>query len=124
MKAFPLREGQMKPNRAMSSSFSVSAGVVVGLLFASGPSYGQMRLEVRPVETVTLSTQQFLTGDKNGKPAILAGELRIPKPGNDKLPAVILVHGSGGISALHERWVKELNDAGIVTFVLDSFSGQ
>ena len=49
----------------------------------SGPSHAQMRLEMRPVETITLSTQQFLTGDKNGKPAVLAGELRIPKPGTD-----------------------------------------
>jgi len=79
---------------------------------------------MRPVETVTLSTQQFLTGDMNGKPAILAGELRIPKPGTDKLPAVILVHGSGGISALHDRWVQEINSVGVAAFILDSFSGR
>jgi dienelactone hydrolase len=100
--------------------------MALGVLLASvpGPTYAQMRLEVRPVETITLSTQQFLTGDKNGKSAVLAGELRIPKPGTDKLPAVILVHGSGGIGALHDRWVRELNNSGVATFVLDSFSGR
>jgi dienelactone hydrolase len=107
--------------------FSTSfAGAMLSLLLVDVPSPGhaQARVEVRPVETITLSTQQFLTGDKNGKPATLAGELRIPRPGTDRLPAVILLHGSGGISASHERWVQELNSAGVATFLLDSFSGR
>jgi dienelactone hydrolase len=83
-----------------------------------------MRLEMRPVETVTLSTQQLLMGDRNGKPAVLAGELRIPKPGTDKLPAVILIHGAGGISAAHDRWMQEINSIGVAVFILDSFSGR
>jgi hypothetical protein len=119
--------GHMNYDRSMSSSFSTSlTTTVLGIALASvsGAGYAQMRLEMRPVETVTLSTQQFLTGDKNGKPAVLAGELRIPKPGTDKLPVVILVHGSGGISATHERWVQEINGTGVATFLLDSFSGR
>lgn len=79
---------------------------------------------MRPVETITLSAQQFLTDDKNGKPAILAGELRIPKPGADKLPALILIHGSGGIGPALDRWAQETNSVGIATFLLDSFSGR
>jgi dienelactone hydrolase len=113
--------------RAGAQLRSISlAGTVLGVLLAGvpGPTYAQMRFEMRPVETITLSTQQFLTGDKNGKPAIVAGELRIPKPGTDKLPAVILVHGSGGISALQDRWVQELNSIGVATFLLDSFTGR
>jgi dienelactone hydrolase len=81
-------------------------------------------MEVHPVETVTLKTQQFLTGDLAGKPAVIAGQLRIPKPGTDRLPAVILVHGSGGINAAYERWADELNSIGMVVFVLDSFAGR
>jgi dienelactone hydrolase len=100
-------------------------GAALGLLVStSGPTNAQVRFEMRPVETVTLSAQQFLTGDKNVKSAMVAGELRIPKPGTDKLPAVILVHGAGGVSSLHERWVQELNSAGVATFLLDSFSGR
>src|SRR5260370_14227560 len=112
-------------NRFISLSFSISlAGTVLGVVLASvpGPTYAQMRFEMRPVESITLTTQQFLTGDKNGKPAMLAGELRIPKPGTEKLPGVILVHGSGGLSALHDRWMQELNSVGVATFLLDSFS--
>jgi dienelactone hydrolase len=117
----------MNSCKSMSPLFSMSlAGTILGLLLTNvpAPSYAQMRLEMRSVETITLTTQQFLTGDNKGKPAVLAGELRIPKPGTDKLPAVILVHGSGGISALHERWVQELNSVEVATFILDSFSGR
>ena len=111
----------------MSNDWSISlVGLAVSIIFSTitGPAYAQSRVEIRPVETVTLTNQQFLTGNKNGKPTMLAGELRIPKPGNDKLPAVILVHGAGGIGALHERWEQELNSIGIATFLLDCFSGR
>jgi dienelactone hydrolase len=109
----------------MSSASLCTFGAALGLLVSTAqPSSAQLRIEVRPVETVTLSTQEFLTGSQNGKPAMLAAELRIPKPGTDKLPAVILIHGSGGISRLHERWVQELNSAGVATFLVDSFSGR
>src|SRR4051812_19094088 len=100
--------------------FCMAAAALSILVSTSAPTDAQVRFEMRPVETPTLSAQQFLTGDKNVKSAIVAGELRIPQPGTDKLPAVILVHGAGGVSSLHERWVQELNSAGVATFLLDS----
>jgi len=117
----------MNFGRFISCSFSMlSAETVLGVLLAGmpGPSYAQMRWEMRPIETVTLSDQQFLTGDENGKLATLAGELRIPKPGTDKLPVVILLHGSAGIGSNHDQWAQELNAIGVATFLLDSFSGR
>jgi len=55
-----------------------------------------LRLEMRVVDSVTLSGGQFLTGDeKGGRKVTLGGELRIPGPPGMKVPAVILVHGSG-----------------------------
>jgi hypothetical protein len=59
----------MNSAESRSPSFSMSlVGTVLGLLLVNmaDPSYAQMRLEMRPVETITLTTQQFLTGDKNG----------------------------------------------------------
>jgi len=82
------------------------------------------RMEVRSIDSVTLTGEQFLTGDTKGKPVVLAGELRIPRPGNDRLPAAILVHGSGGVNASHERWAQELNSIGVATLILDTFSGR
>jgi dienelactone hydrolase len=99
---------------------------VLGVLPAGmpTPTYAQARYEMRPIETITLSTQQVLTGDKNGEPATLAGELRIPGPGTDKIPAVILLHGGAGIGPHHERWAQEINSIGVAAFLLDSLSGR
>jgi hypothetical protein len=60
---------------------------VLSVLLACAPqlAHAQTRFELRPVETVTLSTQQILLGDKDGKPVMLAEELRIPNPGTDRL---------------------------------------
>src|SRR5262249_19851528 len=82
------------------------------------------RTEIYPVQTVTLTTADFLLGKKDGKPAIIAGELRIPKPGTDRLPAVVLVHGSDGIGSNSGMWAGELNKAGFATFIADSFTGR
>jgi dienelactone hydrolase len=82
------------------------------------------RTEVYPVPTVTLGTADFLLGKKDGKPTMIAGELRIPKPGTGRLPAVVLVHGSGGIGFNSGMRVDELNKAGLATFVVDSFTGR
>jgi hypothetical protein len=58
------------------------------------------------IETLTLSDQQLLTGDRNGKTVIIAGELRFPRVATGRLPAVILLHGSGGIGPREEFWSK------------------
>ena len=108
----------------LRSYLSVSAAIAVLYAGTSGCIHAQVRFEIRSVETITLKTQQFLIGDKNGSPAMLAGELRIPRPGTDKLPAVILVHGSGGIGSAYDRWAQEINSVGVAVFILDSFSGR
>jgi dienelactone hydrolase len=84
---------------------------------------GQVRPEIYPVETVTLGAQQILSGEKSGQQTWLAGELRIPA-GNRRVPAVLLLHGSDGLSLSVERWAQELNGIGVATFVLDVFSGR
>ncbi len=83
------------------------------------------RTEVRPIETLTLSDQQFLTGDKSAaKAAVIAGELRLPQGASGRLPAGVLMHGSGGAGAREEFWSKLFNEMGIASFVVDSFSGR
>jgi dienelactone hydrolase len=84
---------------------------------------GQVQLQMYPIETVTLNSQQILSGEKNGKQAVLAGELRIPAEAG-RLPAVILVHGSDGLNSAVERWAQELNQIGVAAFLLDCFSGR
>lgn len=81
-----------------------------------------VRLEVRPLQSMTLSDTQFLRGEA-GQPATVAGELRLP-PVAGKVPAVVLIHGSGGPGANIPMWEAVLNGMGVATFALDGFSGR
>jgi dienelactone hydrolase len=99
--------------------------VVVGTLILTTAAHPQaVRIELHPLQTVTLTGEQFLTGAKDGKPSLISGELRIPRPGTDRLPAVVLVHGSGGVGANVDRWARELNGIGVSAFILDAFTGR
>src|SRR5512141_2318501 len=102
----------------------LSLSVIAALLGAPAQAQNFVRMEMIPIQTTTLSTQQILSGETQGKPAIVAGQLRIPKAGADRLPAIILVHGSGGLSASPDEWAKELNGIGVAVFILDSFAGR
>jgi dienelactone hydrolase len=107
-----------------------AASAVVALVCAQSaaadPTLNELaaRTELRAFESLTLTDQQFLTGDKNGKAVTLAGELRLPQGASGRLPAVILVHGSGGTGSREEFWAKYVNAMGIASFVIDSFSGR
>jgi dienelactone hydrolase len=81
------------------------------------------RVEIYAIPSLTISDQQFLTGDANGKPVTVAGELRIAQ-GNGRLPVVVLMHGSSGVGSSIEPWVHQFNARGISTFVIDGFSGR
>jgi dienelactone hydrolase len=80
------------------------------------------KIELYPIQTVTLTDQEFLTGKRDGKPAMIAGELRLPRLGTDRLPAVVIVHGSGGIGGNEDRWARELNEIGVAAFTVDGFT--
>ena len=81
------------------------------------------RTEIYPIPSLTISDQQFLTGDASGKQVTVAGEFRIAQ-GTGKLPVVVLMHGSSGVGAGMDPWVRHLNAMGISTFVIDGFSGR
>src|SRR5215831_21308875 len=96
-------------------------------LFGLAPTLGTaqtVRIELHPIPTMTLTNQQFLTGAKDGTPVVIAGELRLPRLGTKRLPAVVLVHGSDGVGANVDRWSQELLGLGIATFMLDGFTGR
>jgi dienelactone hydrolase len=81
------------------------------------------RVELHAIPSLTLSDQQFLAGDANGKAVMVTGEFRIAQ-GAGKLPVVILIHGSGGMGPNIESWARDLNAMGISTFALDGFTGR
>jgi dienelactone hydrolase len=81
------------------------------------------RIEIHSIETVTVTDKQFLTGDKNGIRARIGSELRLPA-GLSRVPAVILVHGSGGVGANVDRWAQELIELDVAALLLDCFTGR
>ena len=81
------------------------------------------RTELHPIASLTITDQQFLTGDREGTPVTIAGQPRIAQ-GTGRLPVVILQHGSSGYAANVDAWARVLNAAGISTFALDGFTGR
>lgn len=60
-------------------------------------------------------------GNQGGPTVNIVGNLFLP-PGADKVPAVVLLHGSGGIyDAMLDFWPKQFNAAGFAVFALDMF---
>ncbi|MEQ1883255.1 MAG: dienelactone hydrolase family protein [Burkholderiales bacterium] len=94
------------------------------IAFISSAQAQITRIEVHPLATQTVTSAEFLTGKKDGKRETIAGELRIPRPGNARLPAVILMHGASGLGDQLDDWAHHLNSMGVATFVLDSFTGR
>jgi dienelactone hydrolase len=89
----------------------------------SMPKETASRVELYAIPSLTISDRQFLSGDTNGKPVTVAGELRISQ-GSGRLPVVVLMHGSSGVGASIEPWVRQFNAMGISTFVIDGFTGR
>ena len=83
-----------------------------------------VRIELHPLQTLTLTDQQFLAGDKGGaKATTLGGELSIAQ-GTGRLPVVVLMHGSGGAGGNIGYWQRRLHAMGISTFVIDGMTGR
>lgn len=74
------------------------------------------------VPSATVTEAQFLAGT-TGVPATVGGELRMPVTPS-RIPVVILVHGSAGLSPNVRHWADVLNEMGLGALLLDSFSGR
>jgi len=102
----------------------VAFAALLSQTFSCSVAAQTARVEVHPIKTLTLTDQQFLNGAKDGIEVIIGGELRLPRLGNERLAAVMLLHGSSGIAAYVNDWVPLLNSLGMATFLVDSFAGR
>lgn len=87
------------------------------------PADNAARLEAVPIQSLTLTDQQFLLGDRFGARAAIAGVLRVA-PGEGPRPVVVLVSGSSGFGANTEYWSRQFTEMGVSTFFLDPLSGR
>lgn len=111
-------------------SFVKRAGIVVAALSAANvaslANAQFVQEHIITLESATpASAKDFLQGNKG--PAVqLAGSLRLAKPG-PKQPVVVILPGAGGIGASRHasnEWARALSEAGISTFIIDSFTGR
>lgn len=106
----------------------LAASLALCSLASQAQTFGNLslpsRIEVHALPTQTLTGEEFLKGASKGQSHLLAAELRIPQGQKAKFPAVVLIHGSGGVSGSMDFWVHTLNQAGIATLVVDTFSGR
>ena len=88
---------------------------------AKGQQKGRIKFESVPVITLN----EFLNGETNKKSVKISGKLIFPKKESTaSLPAVVLLHGSGGPRIGVKYWSKILQKIGIVTFIVDSNSAR
>lgn len=85
--------------------------------FKAGPGNGVYSFASWTPKTLP----ELLRGQGSAEAQNVTGHLFLPT-GDAKVPAVLLVHGSGGIySAMLDFWPKAFNAAGIAVFSMDSF---
>jgi dienelactone hydrolase len=117
----------MFPHYSLSVALAVLLFVLLSVFFSivltQITNADTARLEIYSIETLTLADQQFLLGAKDGTPARIGAELRLP-PGTARIPAIVLIHGSGGVGANVDGWAQALNAIGIAAFILDTFTGR
>lgn len=85
--------------------------------FSSGPPSGQYSFASWTPKTFP----DLFKGSPSGKDVNITGHLFLP-PGSEKVAAVVLMHGSGGIyNAMLDFWPKLLNTEGIAVLAIDRF---
>jgi dienelactone hydrolase len=75
-------------------------------------------------QTTTPTVSEFLRGIRPATTNLIWGDLQLPPGRVERSPAVVLIHGSGGVSPREDRWAENLHQAGVATFLLDSFTGR
>jgi dienelactone hydrolase len=58
---------------------------------------------------------------RNWEEQTVWGDLSFPSKSMEKVPVMVLMHGSAGVGRAMSQWVDAFNDIGVATFVVDSF---
>jgi dienelactone hydrolase len=69
------------------------------------------------------STRSFISRQAT-KTSTIAGDLTLPPGAHGPVPAMVIVHGSGGVSQGSYRWAERMNALGVASFVIDNFTGR
>ena len=67
------------------------------------------------------SFREILAGEGESKPVTIFGTLSLPKSAKGKVPAVVIMHGAGGVNNHYYEVARILNAIGIAAFITDSW---
>ncbi|HUQ28565.1 MAG TPA: dienelactone hydrolase family protein [Usitatibacter sp.] len=81
---------------------------------------GECRAQLPP----TVETISFAVARAFERGAAVAGELRIPRSGDARLPAVVIVNSSPGFDGRGASYAAALNEASIATLEIDVMHGR
>jgi dienelactone hydrolase len=102
-----------------------SAGLAIDLTAAAAEPVSTLadgRSGKIQFESITPPTFAALVRRGDSPKVAIAGELSLPK-GTERVPAMVIAHGSGGVSDAREgRWAERFTDMGVAGFVVDSFN--
>jgi len=85
---------------------------------------GMLVLAAAAQPAVIVERMGFKVADAFEPQAAVSGELRIPASSRERLPAVLILHGSAGIDGRGASYAEALNAAGIATLEIDLFQGR
>lgn len=123
------RESCARVQRNPDGTYSVIASgrpVMAWLAVSNGkPLSGFAKIQSEPVSFSSLTFpgalfKPFLPPAEEGKPTRTSAILTLP-PGEARFPAVVLVHGCGGVSPGQHAWAGAFSRLGIATLIVDSF---
>lgn len=113
-------------------TMTVLTGAMLGLF--SPLSQGADRGECRGDKMPAMSFVEFESFDPaTGSPLLVKGTLRLPDPSNGKnrcvstkrkLPAVVILHSTGGIDATGSFYAAGLNEGGVATLEIDMWEAR
>ena len=87
----------------------------------SKPISSDRRGDIKFLSIPVISLKQFLRGEYRGIKTEISGFLSFPaRTKDEKLPAIVIMHGQGGVSFYERNWEEFFKGLGFVTFVVDS----
>lgn len=109
--------------KILQTLFRVAA-ISVTTYLSYGPATAQTPEKVLISSHTPQDYSEILSGKHRQSTAQIHGYLSLPR-GNDKYPAVIIIPGSGGYQQwMQDTFAKRLNEVGIATLIVDSFTGR
>ena len=73
-------------------------------------------------ESVTPTGFTQLAKRQATQKTVIFGTLRVPKKVTSAVPAMVIAHGSAGVAERESWWADHLNDIGVASLIVDSFT--